>query len=122
AFRGTRKRYAILALGAVVAVALAALWHGPLGAGQRFATTVERDARATLDYYEMGKVSAHLHHRPLTRHLVLSGPADDFQATELVRTMDTLPGVSGTSWSPNDSGPPLIAEAGGLALLGFLLG
>jgi hypothetical protein len=116
------KRYAKLGIGAAFAIGLAALWHGPLGAAQRFSSQVERDARATLVHYEMNQITAHLHHGPLTRHLILGGPADDFQRTELVRTMDTLPGVSGTSWSASDSGPPLIVEAAGVAILGFLFG
>ncbi len=122
AFRRGRKRSRILAAGVALVLALAALWHGPLGAAQRLTTTVERDAKATLVYYEMTKVSAHLHRGPLTRHLVLSGPADDFQHTELVRTMDTLPGVASSGWTDEAGWPPLIVEAGAAALLGFLFG
>jgi hypothetical protein len=122
AFRRPKKRHLARASGVVIALALAALWHGPLGAADRLTTRVERDARATLNYYEMSEVTAHLHHGPLSRHLVLSGRGDDFQRTELVRTMDTLPGVGSAGWSDVVGGPPLIAEAGAAAILGFLLG
>jgi hypothetical protein len=122
AFRRRKKRTLARASGVVVALALAALWHGPVGGAERLTTRVERDARATLNYYEMSEVTAHLHHGPLTRHLVLSGPGDDFQRNELVRTMETLPGVASAGWSETAGGPPLIAEAGAAAILGFLVG
>jgi len=122
AFRPRAKRNAALAIGAAVSLALAALWHGPIGAADRFAGQVERDAHLTLENYEMAKVSAHLHHAPLTRHLILSGPADDFQTTELVRIMSSLPGVSRAQWTPSPAGPPLLVEGAGIAVLGFLLG
>ena len=120
-FRG-RPRPRILALGVAVSLALALLWHGPLGAAHRFSATVEHQARIVLDNWEMGAVTARLHHGPLTRRLVLSGPGDDFQRGELVRTMETLPGVSGAGWSNADGGPPLIAEAAAVAIAGFLFG
>ena len=122
AFRRRNRRNLVLLGGLVVTLAMAALWHGPFGAADRLASIVERNARATLDFYEMSEVTAHLHHDPLTRRLILTGRADDFQSQELVRTMDTLPGVSGASWSPTGGGPPLIAEGGAIAVLGFLLG
>lgn len=122
AFRRRKKRNLAFASGLVVALALAALWHGPLGAAQRLTTRIERDARATLNFYEMSEVTAHLHRGPLSRHLVLSGPGDDFQRNELARTMDTLPGVSSAGWSNTAGGPPLIAEAAAAAILGFLSG
>ena len=122
AFRRRKRRNLALATGLAVALGLAALWHGPLGAAQRLTARIERDARATLDFYEMSEVTARLHHGPLTRRLVLTGPGDDFQRSELVRTMETLPGVSGAGWSNADGGPPLIAEAAAVAIAGFLFG
>jgi hypothetical protein len=121
AFR-RRRRNATLAAGAVAALLLAGLWHGPLGAADRFSARVERDARLTLDNYEMTKVSAHLHRSPLTRRLVLAGQADDFQASELVRIMGSLPGVGRAQWKQTPAGPPLIVEALGVGMLGYLLG
>ena len=117
-----RKRNLVLAGGIAASVAAAALWHGPLGAADRFAGDVERSARLTLDDWEMTRVSARLHHGPLTRPLILSGPADDFQAARLVEIMGALPGVSRARWSSSGRGLPLLAEAGAVALLGFLLG
>ncbi len=121
-FRPSARRNAALAIGAVAAILLATLWHGPLGASDRLASDIERRVRATMVFYQIPQVSGHLHHDPLTRHVFLSGPADDFQRSELVRLVDDISGVSGTSWSADGNGPPLIVEGAAAALLGFLLG
>jgi hypothetical protein len=122
AFRRQAKRNAALAIGAFVSLALAALWHNPFGAADRFATQVERDARTALDNYEMTKVSAHLHRGPLTRRLILKGPADDFQTTELMRLLSQLPGVSRAQWTASPAGTPLLLESSAVSVLGFLVG
>jgi hypothetical protein len=122
AFRRRRKRNAPLALGIVISLVLAGLWHGPLGGAQRFEAKVQHGIEATLTYYEMTQVTGHLHHGPLTRRVILSGPADDFQRSELVRLMNQVPGVESTAWSAGRGGTPLIAEGLGVAVLGFLLG
>jgi hypothetical protein len=121
-FRPKAKRDLFLLVGAAAAIAAAALWHGPLGAADRFTAEVQRTARQRLDYYEMTQVRAQLHHGPLTRRLILSGPADDFQSSELVRIMSELPGVSTAQWSNEGSGVPLIVEGAAMAILGFLIG
>ena len=120
AFR--RNRDFTLIAGAALAIAAAALWHGPLGGADRFATRVERGARQALDYYEMTRVTAQLRRGPLSRRLILTGPADDFQHSELVRVLDQLPGVSSVSWSLGRGGVPLIAEGALIAIAGFLVG
>jgi hypothetical protein len=121
AFRRPRHNR-VRAIALCLALGLAVLWHGPLGGADRFVAKVESDARLTLDNYEMWKVTAHLERGPLTRRLVLSGPADDFQASELVRIMGTLSGVSSARWSAQGHGTPLALEGTGLALAGFLFG
>ncbi len=121
AFRRRSKRNLAISLGLGAALALTAVWHGPLGAADRFSTRVEHDARAVLDHYEMTRVAAHLHRSPLSRRLILAGPADDFQTTELVRLMSGLPGVSSAEWT-DDTGVPLLAEAVGAAVTGFIFG
>ena len=95
--------------------------HGPLGAADQLSGRIERNIRQALVYYEMTQVTGHLHHGPLTRRVILSGPADDFQQTELARLLAQIPGVSSATWSTN-GGVPLIAEGIGVALLGFLVG
>jgi len=121
-FRRRPRRTIALAIGAAAAMALAMLWHGPLGAGDRLASRADTAARQALDHYELPQITAHLHRGPLTRRLILSGPADDFQVQELQRVMSQVPAVSRASWSRTDAGVPLIAEACGAALLGFLIG
>ena len=91
-------RNGIITLGVVAVLAETALWHGPLGAGDRLAAKIETHARTVLDHLEMTKVSARLERSPLRRRLVLSGPADDFQRAELVQILDDISGVSGVRW------------------------
>lgn len=94
------KRSRILLIGIAAVLAETALWHGPLGAGDRLAAQSEASARRTLDYYEFPMVQAHMQRSPLSRRLVLSGPADDFQRSELVRILDETPGVLEVRWDP----------------------
>lgn len=121
AYRRKSRRTAVLAVGVILSLGLAALWHGPLGGADRFAAKVERGIHNTLVYYEMTSTTGHLHRGPLTRRVLLSGQADDFQKSELVRYMNQLPGVSGSSWS-GGQGTPLIIEGLGVSILGFLFG
>lgn len=93
-------RRAIVVIGIVATVGFTALWHGPLGAGERLAAKSEASARRTLDYYELPMVQAHLQRGPLARRLILSGPADNFQRSELVRILDEAPGVLEVRWNP----------------------
>nr|WP_314442086.1 hypothetical protein [uncultured Sphingomonas sp.] len=94
-------RKAILALGALAAVGIAELWHGPIGAAEDFRTSVEEETRRLLDYYELPQVTARLDDRPLTRRVILSGPADDFQRRALVERVGELPGVDQVRWDPS---------------------
>ena len=93
-------RKTILAGGVFATLACGALWHGPLGAGDRLATRADKIARATLDYYELPAVNARLERGPLSRRMILSGPADPFQRSELVRIMGQVPGVNEVRWDP----------------------
>jgi hypothetical protein len=120
AFRRRRPRF--IWTGLALSIAGAALWHGPLGAADRFSSQVERTAQAVLIDWEMSAVQSQLHHGPLTRRLMLSGPADDFQRAALVEMMSTIPGVSGATWSSGDRGLPLLLEASAVSVLGFLFG
>ena len=90
--------YRWLLKGAGLAISVGLLWHGPGGAADRFAASVETTARKTLLDFEMASVTAHLERGPLSRTIVMSGPADDFQQSELVRIMEAIPGVSRAQW------------------------
>jgi hypothetical protein len=122
AFRRPNKRNVVMVCGIAAAIAAAVLWHWPLGGADQFSSRVERGARQALSYYDMNQVTAQLHRGPLSRRLILTGPADDFQRSELVRVLDQLPGVSSVSWSGGRGGMPLIAEAALMAIVGFLVG
>jgi hypothetical protein len=118
--RATRTR--ALAGGVFLTIAAAALWHGPLGAADRFSSQVERIARQVLVDFEAPRgVTVRMHHGPLTRQLILSGPSDDFQRGETARLLSGIPGVSSASWT-SSPGIPLIVEVAGVAVLGFLFG
>ena len=122
AFRRHRKRNVALVVGAAAAIALALLWHGPFGAAGRFIAQVERTTRATIVYNEVPWITGHIHHDPLTRRVILSGRADDFQRSELARMVGELPGVSSAQWTAEPGGIPLIVEGSAVAILGFLFG
>lgn len=122
AFRRRAKRNGALAIGAIVALALALLWHGPLGGASRLEARVQRGVDHTLTYYEMTQVKGHLSHDPLTRRVLLAGAADDFQRSELVRLMNQVPGVASTTWSSRSGGTPLFLEGAAVAVVGFLFG
>ena len=121
-FRRDAKRTMVLAVGFLGSILLAAAWHGPLGGADRFSAKVGKGIRATMDYYEVTQVDAHLEQGPLTRRILLSGRADDFQRSELVRLMEELPGVSSATWSTSRRAVPLIAQGAAVSILGFLLG
>ena len=93
-------RFRILMLGIAASLAFTALWHGPLGAGDRMAARAEVIARRTLDYYELPMIQARMERQPMSRRIVLSGPADNFQRGELVRIMDQIPGILEATWDP----------------------
>lgn len=111
-----------LAIGVALCIGAAVLWHGPLGAAGRFAAQVESNVRLSLTSWEMPQINGHIARGPLKRWVLLSGPADDFQRGELARIIDTVPGVSGASWSGKAGGFPLIVEGAIGSLLGFLSG
>ncbi len=106
----------------LTAVLLSLVWSGPLGGGRKYIDSVEPAARETLDYYEMTQVKARLGQAPLTRELILEGPADDFQRSELVRVMSQIPGVSGAAWKGGNGAWPIIFEGALMAIAGLLLG
>ena len=94
-------RASILMVAVLTVVGLTWIWHTPLGAADRLAATLEESARAQLDRDEMVRVQARVVRDPLTRRVVLSGPADDFQRREIKRRLETLPGIGEAVWDPN---------------------
>jgi len=99
-----RKRRSTFIAGLAATLGVAILWHW--FAADRLGGRIEATVRAELKHQEMLRVSARLEGSPLRRRIVLSGPADDFQRTELIRIVDELPGVSGVRWAT----PPAAAS------------
>lgn len=117
-------RNQILAVGAVVTIAVGVLVAGPLGGNRQVATRIEQYARAQLDYDEMTAVRAQVQDGPLRRRLFLTGPADDFQRTEIVRRTEWLPGVAEARWNRRSAlfPLPMMIEAILMALAAFAAG
>lgn len=117
-------RNPVLALGALVTIAAAGIAAGPLGGNRHAAERIEGFARQQLDHDEMTAVTARLAEAPLRRRLILSGPADDFQRTEIVRRMERLPGVAEARWNRRHGLLPLpmMIEAALMALAAFAAG
>lgn len=118
-------RNGALALGIAATLAATCLWHGPGGAGERFAGTIDRTMRATLDHYEMPAVAARLQRDPLTRRLLLDGPADAFQRGEIARIALEVPGLAAVHWDGPRNPPralPLLAEVMLMTLAAFAIG
>lgn len=119
------KRNTALAIGVAATLAATFLWHGPAGAGERFAGSIDRQVRAMLDHYEMQAIAARTQRAPLTRRIMLAGPADDFQRDEIKRMSLELPGIAGAHWAGRRAPPrtlPLLAEVMLMALASFATG
>lgn len=86
-------------IGIAATLAFSALWHGPLGANVRFAAKANAIAQRTLTYYEMDKVTAATQQDPTARRILLTGPGNDFQRSELVRIMNDVPGILDAAWT-----------------------
>jgi len=118
----SRRRRLALVAGALATCIAVAVWHGPLGAADRLAVELERSGQQTLGANDApAGITARIHHGPLTRQLVLSGPGDDFQRAEAARLLSEIPGVSDANWN-NSAGIPLIVEGIAAGLVGFLFG
>lgn len=94
-------RTLVVSAGIAITMALTALWHGPLGAGDRVAAQIQDSARRQLDRDEMTQVTVQVQRSPLTRRVILRGPADDFQRTEIIQRMEALPGIDDAQWDPS---------------------
>lgn len=123
--RYRQKRNKIVALGAAGLLAAVALWHGPLGGGDRFARLVETAVAKELEWLEMPTISGKLERSPLSRTLVLSGPANSFQQEGFVRALRPVRGLAAIRWQDQRASGfalPLLAEVTLLSLIAFALG
>jgi hypothetical protein len=120
----TRNRALLFGIAATLLAAF--LWHGPGGAGERLARHVDGEIRRTLDHYEMQSVQNRLQRGPLMRRMIFTGPADEFQRTEIVRIAEELPGIAEGRWNRPKGirlfPLPLLVEAMLMALVAFAAG
>jgi hypothetical protein len=118
------RRKLALAGGIALVLAFGAIWHGPVGKGEQFVAETERFTRSVLVDWEMAPVTAVVASNPIRRALILSGPADDFQRSELVRILNGVPGIANVWWV--DQAPiftlPLLLEVELAALVSFGVG
>ena len=120
AFRRPLQKRQLWLSGVAAALVATSLWHG-LGAAAAFERKTEALTRQRLIDWEVPQMQARLHKGLLSRQVLLSGPADDFQRGELVRIISDVPGVSTATWS-DDGGVPLLAEGTLATLLGLMVG
>jgi hypothetical protein len=120
-----RKRNKTVGLGIAGLLAAVALWHGPLGGGERFARLVEGAVATELEWLEMPEISGKLDRSPLSRTLVLAGPANSFQQDGFIRALRPVRGLAGIRWDDQRASHfalPLLAEVTLLSLIAFSLG
>ena len=119
-----RKRNLTLLVGAAAILLAGWIWHGPVGAGQRFAAETERFTRKVLVDWEMAPVRAVVARDPLKRSLILSGPGDSFQRSGLVRVLNDVPGIGEVHWADEPPGLalPMLVEVELAGLISFGVG
>ena len=93
-------RKAVFWGGVVATLAVAELYHGPLGAADDLQASVMTQVNDLLVRNEMTMIKAEMRQKPLTRTIILSGPADNWQRGELVRRIEQVPGVHKAEWDP----------------------
>lgn len=120
AFRKPLRKRRIWLGGVAAALIATSLFHA-LGAAASFEGKTEALVRQRLIDWEVPQMQGRLQEAPLSRQILLSGPADDFQRGELVRIISDVPGVSDATWS-NDAAIPLLAEGTLATLLGLMVG
>ena len=117
--------------GFALVLALAALWHGPLGNGAaRYVAYTENVANEALVLYEMDQQVAVMNARePVQRRLWLAGTADDFQREQLVLLLDQVPSIGDVNWWSEGGGTvrgepmlPMIVEIELAALAAYIFG
>ena len=119
-----QRRILAFAAGAVAAVALTGLWHGPLGAGDRLANALQTSVRQLLVAFEVPQFQSQVERDPIRRTILLSGPADDFQRQLTVQVLNDTPGVAAARWTGSSGGSslPVLVEVTLASLVAFGLG
>ena len=116
--------------GLLLALLLAWIWHGPAGQGEKLVGRIEADARNLVAQTNLPGIAVTAQRNPLSRNLVISGPANDLQREGLGSqngVMDyarAAPNVGNVRWDDEKAGfsLPLLAETMIVAALAFLVG
>lgn len=117
-------------IGLLLALLAGMIWHGPAGNGERLVGRIEADARNLVAQTNLPGLSVRAERDPLSRDLVISGPANDLQREGLGSqngVMDyarAAPNVGSVRWDDEKAGfsLPLLAETLIVAVLAFLIG
>ena len=119
-------------IGLLLALAVAWIWHGPLGHGDRLIDRLEGEAKTEIAKAELPGINVILSRDPLARAATLSGPANDLQreglgsqkgVSDYVRDVD---GISDVRWTDEPDSErrimPLLLEFLALAAFAYLIG
>lgn len=120
------------AIGLLLALAAAWVWHAPLGYGERLIGRLENEARAQVANTGLPGIEVSLLRDPLARTARLSGPANALQREGLgsqkgvsdhVRDVD---GISNVRWADEPGAGrrivPLLLETWAVAALAYFIG
>ena len=122
-FAGQRRILAFVA-GAIAAIALTALWHGPVGAGDRLANSLQTNVRQLLVAFEVPQFQSQVERNPIRRTILLSGPADNFQRAAATPGVSLRMRTVSARWTGSSGGSslPVLAEVTLASLVAFGLG
>jgi hypothetical protein len=101
-------RWLKLLIGMAAALIAGLISHGPLGRGEAFVGTIEARVNAEIRQAALPGVTARLGRDPLSREVVLTGNANDFQREGMGLLpgindrIRAIPGISGLRWDDND--------------------
>lgn len=120
------------AIGLLLALAAAWIWHAPLGNGERLIGRLQGEAERAVAKSELPGIKVTLSRHPLARAATLSGPANDLQREGLGSQMGVsdyvrdVAGIASVRWAdepaPTRRIVPLLLETLALAALAYFIG
>jgi hypothetical protein len=102
-------------IGLLAVAAMGWLSHGPLGNGEALVSALEARARAVVVASQVSGVDARMQRDPMSREVVLSGPANDYQREGMGQfpglndRIREIEGISSLRWA----NPPPAPVSGG---------
>lgn len=124
------KASAKLLTGLAAALVAGWAWHGPAGQGGAFANKLAGAAQQRVAMTELPAIAVAPERDPLSRRMVVSGPANDLQRDGLGSQWGvkdyaaSIDGVSGVRWDDEEAGftLPLLAEILILCAIAYFVG